>query len=248
MRPSVSVITPAFNAGRTIRQTIRSVQGQTFRYWEMIVVDDCSTDDTCAIIEESAASDNRIRLLRQPVNGGAARARNAALKAGEGRYVAFLDSDDYWLPEKLEHQLAFMAAKDIALSYTLYRRFRDGSETLGPLVQLPRSLTYKDLLKNTAIACLTVMVDRERTGPIEFPVVRHEDYALWLRLLEQGFVAHGLMEDLARYRVSSVSVSGNKLKSAAWAWNIYRNVEKLNLPYASWCFVNYVWNAYRRNA
>lgn len=248
MRPLVSVITPAFNASRTIGQTIRSVQGQTFQNWEMIVVDDRSTDETCAIVEDRATSDNRIRLIRQPVNGGPASARNAALEAAAGRYVAFLDSDDYWLPKKLERQLAFMAAKDVALSYTLYRRFREGSGTIGPLVQLPRTLTYKDLLKNTAIACLTVIVDRERTGPIEFPVVRHEDYALWLRLLKQGFVAHGLMEDLARYRVSSGSVSGNKLKSAAWVWNIYRNVEKLSLPYASWCFVNYVWNAYRRNA
>lgn len=248
MKPSVSIITPAFNASRTIGQTIRSVQGQTFQNWEMIVVDDRSTDDTCAIVKNFAASDSRIRLQQQLINGGPARARNAALKTAEGRYIAFLDSDDYWLPEKLERQLTFMTAKDVALSYTFYRRFREGGESLEPLVQLPRTLAYKDLLKNTAIACLTVMVDRERTGPIEFPVIRHEDYALWLRLLKQGFVAHGLMEDLARYRVSGGSVSGNKLKSATWVWNIYRTVEKLSLPYASWCFVNYVWNAYRRNA
>lgn len=246
--PSVSIITPAFNASRTIAQTIRSVQCQTFKNWEMIVVDDRSTDDTYAIVEEFAASDNRIRLQQQPINGGPARARNAALKTATGRYVAFLDSDDYWLPEKLERQLAFMAARDAVLSYTLYRRFRHESESLGPLVQLPHTLAYKDLLKNTAIACLTVIVDRERTGYIEFPLIRHEDYALWLRLLKQGFVAYGLMEDLARYRVSSGSVSGNKLKSAAWVWSIYRNVENLSLTYASWCFANYVWNAFKRNA
>lgn len=248
MKPSVSIITPAFNASSSIGQTIQSAQAQTFQNWEMIVVDDCSKDDTCSIVEGYAASDRRIRLLRQTANGGPARARNAALKAAVGRYVAFLDSDDCWLPVKLERQFGFMAANDIALSYTLYRRFRDGSEEAGPLVKLPSTLTYKDLLKNTSIACLTVMIDRDRTGLIEFSAIRHEDFALWLKLLKRGFVAHGLMEDLARYRVSSVSVSGNKLKSATWVWNIYRNVEKLNLPYSSWCFVNYVWNAYRRNA
>lgn len=248
MKPSVSIITPAFNASRTIGQTMQSAQAQTFQNWEMIVVDDCSTDDTCSIVEGYAVSDRRIRLLRQTANGGPARARNAALKAAVGRFVAFLDSDDCWLPEKLERQLSFMAANDIALSYTLYRRFKDGRQDVGPLVKLPSTFTYKNLLKKTGIACLTVVVDMDRTGPIEFSAIRHEDYALWLKLLKRGFVAYGLMEDLARYRVSTASVSGNKLKSATWVWKIYRDAEKLSLPYASWCFVNYAWNAFRRNA
>lgn len=247
MKPLVSIITPAFNASRTIAQTIQSAQAQTFHNWEMIVVDDCSRDDTCAVVEGYAACDTRIQLLRQGGNVGPAGARNAALKVAVGRYIAFLDSDDYWLPKKLERQLCFMQEHDSLLSYTLYRRFRESAEEAGPLVRLPSVLTYHDLLKNTGIACLTAMVDRERAGSIEFSAIRHEDYALWLKLLKPGFIAHGLMEDLARYRVSSVSVSGNKLRSAAWVWNIYRDAEKLNLVYAAWCFVNYVWNAYRRN-
>lgn len=248
MKPVVSIITPAFNASRTVGQAIQSAQVQSFRDWEMIVVDDCSTDDTCAVVEHYAKSDARIKLLRQPVNGGPARARNAALEVARGRYVAFLDSDDCWLPKKLERQLTFMVANNSGFSYTLYRRFTDDSEKTGPLVALPRTLSYGDLLKNTGIACLTAMIDRELVGPIEFQTIQHEDYALWLQLLKRGFVAHGIMEDLARYRVSNTSLSGNKLKSAVWVWSIYRNIEDLSLPHAAWCFVNYAWHGYRRNA
>ena len=247
MNPVVSIITPAFNASRTIAQTIESVQAQTYQHWEMVIVDDLSADDTCDVVEKYMKEDSRIRLLRQRINGGPACARNASLKAAVGRYVAFLDSDDYWLSAKLERQLSFMMASNVAFSYTLYRRFVDNIEEAGPLVDLPTSFTYEALLKNTGIACLTVMVDRELAGVIEFPLIRHEDYSLWLTLLKRGLVAHGLLEDLARYRVSSSSVSGNKLKSATWVWSIYRDGEKLSLPHAAWCFGNYAWNAYRRN-
>jgi len=247
VNPVVSIITPAFNASHTIAQAIESVQAQTFQNWELLIVDDLSTDDTCAIVEKYVKVDDRIRLLQQRINGGPACARNAGLKVGVGRYVAFLDSDDYWLPAKLERQLSFMMANNVALSYTLYRRFTDDIECAGPLVSLPPFFTYEGLLKNTGIACLTAMVDRELAGVIEFPLIRHEDYALWLKLLKRGLVAYGLMEDLARYRVSNSSVSGNKLKSASWVWNIYRDGEKLSLPRAAWCFGNYAWNAYRRN-
>jgi teichuronic acid biosynthesis glycosyltransferase TuaG len=248
VKPVVSIITPAFNANRTIAQAIESVQAQTFQNWEMLIVDDVSTDDTCAIVEKYVKVDGRIRLLRQRINGGPARTRNVALKVATGRYIAFLDSDDLWLPGKLERQLAFMAEKGAVLSYTLYRRFTGTSDQPGSLISLPRLFSYQRLLKNTGIAgCLTVIIDTEFTGPIEMPVVRSEDYALWLSLLRRGFVAQGLMEDLGRYRVSKSSVSSNKLKTACSVWNIYRDLEKLSVPYAAWCLGNYAWNAYRRN-
>src|SRR6185369_15345215 len=220
MKPSVSIITPAYNAALLIPQTIESAQSQTFRDWEMLIVDDCSTDDTCAVVERYAVSDPRIHLLRQPENGGTARARNAALKAASGRYIAFLDSDDKWLPEKLEHQLAFMAENGAAFSYTQYRRFSEESGYLGGVISVPRSFSYHQLLKNTGIACLTVMIDTKITGPLEMPLVRYEDSALWLKLLKRGIVAQGLMEDLARYRVSKASYSGNKFKAAFWVWRV----------------------------
>lgn len=244
---TVSIITPAYNAALLISHAIESVQAQTFTDWEMLIVDDCSTDNTCDIVEHYALSDPRIHLIRQSENGGPAKARNTALKAASGRYIAFLDSDDLWLPEKLERQLVFMAEKDAAISYTLYRRFTDNKDQPGRVISLPESFNYLQLLKNTGIACLTVMIDTKITGPLEMQFVRHEDYALWLELLKRGLVAQGLMEDLARYRIAKTSVSGNKLRSVSWVWRIYRDVEKLSLLYASWCLLNYGWRAYRKH-
>jgi teichuronic acid biosynthesis glycosyltransferase TuaG len=244
MKPIVSIITPAFNSAAFLWEAIESVQGQTFERWEMIVVDDCSTDDTCSVVIEYSKFDPRIRLLRQTENGGAARARNAALAAAEGRYIAFLDSDDVWLPRKLELQIAFMRDKTAALSYTLYRRFTANINKPSRLVLLNEFYTYSDLLKNTGIACLTVMLDRELTGVVRMlPLARSEDYALWLDILKRGFIAHGLQLDLARYRLSSDSVSSNKFKSALSVWHIFRNIENLHFLRSIWCFVNYVWNA-----
>jgi teichuronic acid biosynthesis glycosyltransferase TuaG len=246
MNPTVSVITPAYNAAGLVGQAIRSLQTQTFPDWEMLIVDDCSTDNTVAVIEQFAMSDERIRLLRSPTNAGPASARNAALMVAKGRYVAFLDSDDLWLPRKLELQLAFMAENGAALSYTAYRRFQTHPELAGPLIAARPAFDYRALLKNPGMACLTVMVDRERTGLFSMPLVRHEDYALWLGLLRRGLESRGLNLDLARYRVSEASVSSNKLRSAKWVWDIYRNNEGLNLPYAGWCLAHYATNALRK--
>jgi len=214
----------------------------------MIIVDDCSTDDTRSIVQERILSDKRIQLIMQSRNQGPAIARNTAMHAARGRYIAFLDSDDLWLPEKLEHQLAFMAEKNAALSYTLYRQFVEDGGLPGPVISLPDTFNYRQLLKNTGIACLTVMVDRKITGPVEMPRYRRaEDYALWLHILKRGFVAHGLMEDLARYRISINSLSSGKLGSIPWVWRVYRDNEKLNFPYAAWCLFNYGWNAYKKH-
>jgi teichuronic acid biosynthesis glycosyltransferase TuaG len=213
----------------------------------MIIVDDCSTDDTCNIVTQRMQADQRIQLIKLSSNQGPAVARNTALHAAKGRYIAILDSDDLWLPEKLERQLVFMAEKGAAMSYTLYRRFFEDSSTPGAVISLQSSFNYRQLLKNTGIACLTVIIDTKITGRIEMQPVRHEDYALWLKLLKRGIVAQGLMEDLARYRISKASVSGSKLKSVSWVWRIYRDIEKLSMPYAAWCLLNYGWHAYRKH-
>lgn len=247
MHPIVTIIMPSYNSASTIQQAIDSIRIQTFSNWELLVVDDCSTDNTFSLVTAYTILDERIMLLRQSSNLGPARARNVALRAANGRYIAFLDSDDCWLPQKLERQVDFMGERKSALSYTLYRRFEADIKQPRPLVELPSSFTYTGLLKHTGIGCLTAMIDRELSGPIEFPLIRHEDYALWLTILKRGFVAHGLMEDLGRYRVSKKSVSGNKFKSASWVWNIYRHAEKLSFIHAAWYFSHYAWNAYRKN-
>jgi len=238
--PAVSIVTPAYNAARFVAETIASAQAQTMPDWEMIVVDDRSTDDTAAIVERIAAADPRVRLVRQPANAGPAEARNAALDHARARFVAFLDSDDLWLPEKLERQLAFMAETGCALSYTAYRRIdRDGGRT-GALIRVPARLRYADLLKNTAIATLTAMVDRGQTGELRMIEAGYDDFVLWLSILRRGFVAHGLREDLARYRVvGGGSVSGRPLRSAGWVWRIYRDHERLGLLRSAWCLGHY---------
>ncbi|MEQ8356250.1 MAG: glycosyltransferase family 2 protein [Kiloniellaceae bacterium] len=238
-RPLVSIITAAYNAEAFIAETVASVQAQSLADWEMLIADDASSDDTAKIVEILTAQDPRIHLLRLDQNGGVARARNAALAKAQGRYVAFLDSDDLWLPDKLKHQTRFMGAHDAAVSYTAFRRIGEDGHRLGRLVRVPPSLTYRQLLKNTAIATLTGMVDTAKTGPLRMAEARRDDYILWLSILKRGFTAYGLQEDLARYRVVADSLSSEPKRSAAWVWTVYRDVEKLSLPRAAWCMAHY---------
>lgn len=244
----VSIITPSYNAARFIDQTVDSVLQQTYPDWELLIVDDCSRDHTREILARLAGRDARIRPVFQEKNGGPAAARNAGLSRAQGRYIAFLDADDLWLPRKLERQLAFMQAQDAALSYTGYRRIREDGSGPGRLIQVPPGMNYRQLLKNTAIATSTVIVDRSKSGPFEMVQTYYDDYALWLMLLKRKITACGLQEDLMRYRVVRKSVSRHKINSARWVWRTYRQIEHLSLPDAAWCFMNYVWNAYSKYA
>jgi teichuronic acid biosynthesis glycosyltransferase TuaG len=237
--PLVSIITPSWNVERFIEETIRSVQAQTFADWELLIVDDCSTDKTPELIEAISARDPRVKLIRQQKNGGPALARQASIDHAQGRYLAFLDSDDLWLPHKLERQLAFAREKRAALSYTAFRRIDEANTTTGRLIDVPASLTYGQLLKNTAIATLTALVDREITGPVAMKNEGYDDFCLWLSILKPGHTAFGLNEDLARYRVRGASVSSRPVRSAQWVWQIYRNVEQLPLLESAWCFAHW---------
>ena len=245
--PTVSVITPAFNSLVTIHETINSVRGQTFQDWELLIVDDASEDATWEVINEARCLDDRIRVFRQPMNMGAAAARNLGLHKARGRFIAFLDADDLWLPEKLERQLAFMRQKEAAFSFTSYRMMTEAGALLGSPVEIPLSIDYRGLLKNTVIGCLTVMLDKDRTGPLKMEDLRSgQDYTLWFRLLREGMVAYGLDEDLARYRLVQGSLSRNKIKAARRMWKLYRTYERLSVPYSAWCFTNYAWHAMKK--
>jgi len=153
----VSIITPAYNAERFLPQTIKSVQQQTHSNWEMLIVNDCSTDNTEAVIRSFQEKDNRIKYLKMPTNSGPAAARDAAIKVAKGRFLAFLDSDDLWLPEKLAMQMEFMLDHELGFSYTSYRRMSMDGENLSRPVQLQSRVTYRSYLKNTQIATLTVI-------------------------------------------------------------------------------------------
>jgi teichuronic acid biosynthesis glycosyltransferase TuaG len=237
--PRVSIITPAYNAAAHIGETIASVQAQTFEDWEMLIADDASSDDTCAVVAGFAAQDSRLTLIRQAENGGPAVARNAALAEARGRYICFLDSDDLWLPEKLERQLAFMAETGAAVGYTAFRRLSQDGRRVGKVIGVPASLTHEQLLKNTAIATLTVMIDREKTGPFRLTDAGYDDYILWLELLGRGFTARGLQQDLARYRTVGGSVSSRPRRSIKWVWHIYRDIENLGPVMSLWCLAHY---------
>lgn len=237
--PLVSIITPSWNVASLIGETIDSVQAQTFGDWELLIADDCSTDQTAAVVEALAMSDPRIKLIRQPRNGGPALARQAAIDQATGRFIAFLDSDDLWLPTKLERQIAFSREKRAALTYTAFRRINETGSVTGRLIEVPASLSYEQLLKNTSIATLTAMVDRDVAGNIAMKNEPYDDFCLWLSILKPGHVAHGLNEDLARYRVRGSSVSSRPLRSAGWVWHIYRNVEQLPPAKSAWCFAHW---------
>ncbi|ABF53283.1 glycosyltransferase family 2 protein [Sphingopyxis alaskensis] len=236
----VSIITPAYKAADIIAETICSVQSQTHREWEMLIAEDCGPDETRAIVREFARADPRVRLLQMPVNGGPAAARNLALSTAKGRWLAFLDSDDLWLPEKLERQLAFHRTRDDAvISFTGFRRINaEGSET-GRYIGVPPVMDYRALLGNTAIATSTVIVDRQQSGEFRMQKTYYDDFACWLALLRKGKVAIGLDEDLMRYRVMAQSVSRNKGNSARQVWLAYRNIEKLSPLAAAWYFAQY---------
>lgn len=235
----VSIITPAYRAAPFLAETIQSVQGQTYADFEMLIVDDCSPDDTAQVVGRFAAADPRIRLLRQPVNQGPAAARNRALAEARGRWIAFLDSDDLWLPEKLDRQLAFHRAMDATLSYTAYRRISADGLRVGRPIRVPDRLDYRRLLGNTGIATSTVLIDRTKTGPFFMKRTYYDDFACWLELLRRGGTAVGLQEDLMRYRVVGGSVSRNKARSARQVWRTYREVEGLGLLRSAWSFANY---------
>lgn len=234
----VSVVMPAYNSERFLAESVGSVTAQTFENWELLIVNDASVDGTSAIAERLAGRDPRIRVIHLDENRGVANARNEGMNAAKGQYLAFLDSDDLWLPKKLETQLGFMRQKDIAFSFTSYRAFGPNGN-VGGSIRIPDAVEYEDLLKGNVIGCLTVMIDRDRIAPFAMPNIGHEDYAAWLQILRAGHVAYGLQEDLARYRVSSGSVSGNKKRCAAWTWNIYRQREQMPLSKAVRCFAQY---------
>ena len=238
----VSIITPVFNSERFIEATIRSVQAQTYPNWEMLVLIDKGTKDTTAeIVNRLSAEDSRIRLVDVPGGRNVSDARNFGFRTAKGKFIAFLDADDIWLPNKLERQLEEMRRTGAALTYTGYRRLTLEGSDMGRKISVPSRLVYADLLKHNPIACLTVVIDQEQTGPLEMGNDIHEDYSLWLKILRSGHKAVGLNDDLARYRIVPGSRSSNKLLMAAWRWRVYRENERLPIGKAIYYFF---WYAY----
>jgi teichuronic acid biosynthesis glycosyltransferase TuaG len=241
----VSIVMPAFNAGRFIGDSIRTVQAQTYTDWELLVVDDGSSDDTVDVVESFARWDRRVRLVGQGDRGGPGAARNIGIAAARGEHLAFLDSDDLWLPDRLSRQLDFVSRGDVAFAIGGYTFIYPDGRVANRTIRVPERLDYRALLKNTIIWTATVLLNRRLIGDIRMPrLPQHEDLVLWFDLLKRGFVAHGMQEPLAVYRMVHGSASRNKWRSAKRMWNVYRDIEHLSLPDTMWCYAHYAWRAW----
>lgn len=225
----VSIVMPNYNSEKYVEETIKSVLAQTYKNWELLFVDDCSTDKSLEIVQSFC--DERIRIFQNDSNSGAAISRNYALCEAKGRWIAFLDSDDLWVPEKLERQIAFMENSGIVFSYTDYDVVDENNNIVSIFKPRLDVCKYKDILKHNHIGCLTVVYDSDKLGKVFMPTnaIRREDMACWLSILKNGEEAHCLHECLAQYKVHANSVSSNKLKMMKYQWQVYRKVERINV-------------------
>ena len=243
----VSIIMPMYNCEEYITESIESVILQTYNDWELIVVDDKSTDNSSIIVESYVQKDSRVNLIQLDNNEGPTKARNRAIQEASGRYIAFLDSDDIWFSNKLQYQIEFLNENNLLLTYSAYETMDENSKYINTRNCLP-SITYKDMLKSNQIGNLTGIYDVDFFGNVSLENVGHEDYVLWLKLLKQVPYTKGLTQTLARYRIVSNSLSSNKHKVFKWQWHIYRKIEKLTILQSSYYFIFYVYNALKKRS
>lgn len=233
----ISIVVPVYNAERFLDETVKTVQNQTYQNWELLLVDDCSTDMSVAIAQDYAKKDARVRSICQETNQGAASARNRGVQEARGRYLCFLDADDLWVPEKLEEELAFIEKKQAAFVFTGYEFADEAGVGLGKVVRVPKEITYREALKNTTIFTSTVMLDRELIEDeyIYMPKVPSEDTATWWQLLKKYDVAYGLDMNLVKYRRSENTLSSNKWIAIQRIWNLYRRQEGMSIIKSLYC-------------
>lgn len=244
----VSIIMPAYNAKRYITASISSVQNQTWENWELIVIDDCSTDDTHEIISKFVTSDSRISLIKNSKNSGVAVSRNNGVQHAQGDWIAFLDSDDCWAPEKLERQLTLAHAHHASFTFTGSSFMNEQGEILGYYLSVPEQITYRELLKQNIISCSSVLIRKELILPysMESSEHMHEDFAVWLKILRDYQIpAYGLNQPMLIYRVSASSKSGNKIKAARMTFRVYRYIG-LSLPLAIYNWFYYTRRSLRK--
>lgn len=239
----MSIIVPVYNAQQFIGETISHVQQQTYKNWELLLVDDCSTDAGRELICQKSSADARVRLILQEANGGAARARNRGLLEASGQYICFLDADDIWLPKKLETQLKHIRNvqqtenPDAGFVFMNYEFADEMGTGLGKVVHVPERITYQQALKNTTIFTSTVMIDRNKIADedICMPCIASEDTATWWHLLKKYGTGYGIDENLVKYRRSAGTLSSNKLTAIKRIWGLYRRQERLSVIKSMYC-------------
>ena len=249
-KEKISIVVPVYNAADYILQTIAMVKRQTYENWELLLVEDCSTDGTRKLLQDFAAEnkDARIRVIFKEKNEGAAKARNTGVLQVSGAYLAFLDADDIWLPEKLGRELRFLQENQAAFVFTAYEFGDEAGVGTKKYVRVPRTLTYKEALSRTIIFTSTTLFD---LGKIErelllMPDVASEDTATWWQILKTGIQARGFDEVTTIYRRPANSLSSNKGKAIIRIWNLYRNVEHLSLLQSVLHFIPWAYRATMR--
>jgi teichuronic acid biosynthesis glycosyltransferase TuaG len=244
----VSIIIPLYNSEKFIKDTINSVLFQTYTNWEVIIVDDCSTDNSVEIILKIIDNNSNIRLIKLENNVGSAQSRNTALELANGRFITFLDSDDIWHSDKLEKQVAFMLKRKVPISFTSYELIDENGASKNHIIHSVEKLTQIDYLKNTIIGFSTSMIDTQIVGNSfrMMDIRTRQDTSLWITLLGKGLLAYGLNEVLVKYRIHSNSISANKVKAAMQVWNVYFNIHRLGFFKSMYYFSFYVFNAIKK--
>lgn len=232
MEKLVSIIMPTYNSEDYVGESIRSVQQQTYENWELIIADDLSSDSTVKLVESFAENDSRIKLIKSDRNLGPAGARNIAIDAAQGEYIAFLDSDDIWYPQKLQKQISFMEENGYKFSYTSYEEINGIGKPIGVVVHAPKKADYKKMLYcGNPIGNSTVLYSAEKLGKFYVPEIRkRNDFALWLRIMHECDMAYGVNEVLTKYRKHSGTVSSTRrLELMKYHWMLYRNIENMSI-------------------
>ncbi|MDA9201819.1 glycosyltransferase [Flavobacteriaceae bacterium] len=240
--PLVSIITPSYNSEEFISQTINSIINQTYSNWELLITDDCSNDLSTEIIKSFVKKDNRIKLYTLDYNSGAGVARNNSIKYSNGKYIAFCDSDDQWLPNKLEKQIAFLKENNLQFSYSSYKVCNEEDEIVGSVI-CPKEVSFRKMLNNNYVGCLTAIYDSEKLGKFYMSKIRNrQDWVLWLNILKNSGPAMGLTEPLAIYRERSSSISSNKIKQFKFNWNVYRKELGYNSIVSTLLIINFLFH------
>lgn len=242
----VSIVTPSYNSEKYIMNTIRSVIAQTYANWEMIIVDDCSSDGTVELVENISRSEPRVKVYRQKENGGAGKARNRATELAKGDYIAYLDADDIWKPEKLERQIDFMIKNKCVFSCTSYEVIDNEGKPLNKEIHMLPKVDYVGFLTHNLLQTVGIMVDVtvvDKKYLMMPDIRRRQDAATWLQILKAGYECYGVDEILAEYRRTEGSLSSNKKKAVKGVWSLYRDIEHLSLPFSIYCFTRYAFLA-----
>lgn len=243
----VSIITPCHNAARHIGQTIESVLQQDYDNWEMLISDDGSSDDTVRIISEYAEKDSRIKLFQQEnTSGSPAAPRNNSLEHATGKYVAFLDSDDVWLPEKLSEQVAFAEANDYPIVYSYYEKISHSGERRNRVIKTDASYGYNRIIETDGVPWLTLMLRRDIIGELRFVKAEKEDYIFLINLLQKGYTAHNTCRLHALYRETYGSRSCNKIKMLRGQWIVLRKYAGLGIVKSMGCMFVYAFHGLRK--